>query len=665
MRHLTGALATLATVLATASPAPAAAATPRVLVAVLAPQPASEPVAAMLETFAAEPGLHAIGLLNMSVGDYNEQQALLDITQSARVPRLDYSPQAPPELTVSAGGTVEAWSVVLRRARSADADLEPGLLASLLRHGGAYASGGRTPGSDAVIAADRQGRVAQLSLGSARSLVGRVDALLRAHALVVVDLPRGALGARQLGELLATRPPSELLIALERPPATSPRATTPPTLLALAVAGLGSRPAALTSATTRTNGLVTTLDLAPTILRWLTLRVPPAVVGAPISAAAPRSPGALAAFAQRLSVIAGRRTPVIVAFLATWLALWLAALASRRPARWALRSGGLAALWLPSTALLAAALRPTQAVEILIVVAVAFALAIACDQLAGWPRAPALPAAAMLVLYTVDLARGSPLIETSLLGSNPISGARFFGAGNELAAAFPIILFAGLAAGLPQRIATRRDALLFAGAGALLTLIVAWGRLGANAGAIFTIGGGTAIGTVLLAPGKLTWRRLACAAAATLAGVAVLAGLDLATGGGAHFTRQVLHAQSSSALFDTLWRRLSEAYATLVGGEAWVAVLVCLAIAAALFADRARVLRPVAGSNVWRACLGGGFAGSLLGSVANDSGTRLLFVGCFLLACVLAYVRGDPALAGSPGGRPVPFLPNASRRKRD
>ena len=595
-----------------------------------------------LGRFAGSPQLPALGLITTSVGNYNEEQTLLDITQGARVPRVDYSPEAPPALSVTEHGVVRGWRAVLRRAAGADASIEPGLLASMLPGGAAYVSAGRAPSIDAVLGASRAGVVAAVSLGTAASLARRVARLRGKHLLVVVDLAGHGSGLEELHSLLASRPEQELVLLLERPPATTTDAERPPLLLALGAAGLSPNPAALTTQTTRTDGLVTASDLGPTILRWLHLRGPSAFSGQAISTGTPRSASGLDALGRRLSVIEGRRTTLLLAFLAAWTALLVGAGVVRRDLRLGLRLGALGALWAPSTALLGAALEPGAIVEALVVVGGALSLAIAIDRIVPWPRAAAVPVAVMLALVTIDLARGSQLIETSVLGSNPISGSRFFGVGNELAALLPVALFTGLAAALPQHALRRREIVLFAGAGALLTAIVAWGRLGANVGSIFTIGAGTAIATMLLAQGRASRRGLALAAAATLAALALLALLDLLTGGGAHFTREVLQAHSLSALAHTLGRRLSEAYDEFLTGAVWIAVLVCLAAAAVVIRQRRRVLAPVDGANAWGAGLGGGLAGLLLGSVANDSGPRLLLVGSFMLVCTLAYIHGGP-----------------------
>jgi hypothetical protein len=615
-----------------------------VLLVVIPGHLASWPASFSLDRFRSYPQLASLSLMTASIGSYNEQQTLLDITQGARVPRVDYSPQAPPALSVTAAGVVRGWSAAVRRARSADASLVPGLLAASVPGGGAYAAAGARPGIAAVLAAGRRGRVAQMSLGSSRSLPGRVSGLLARHSLVVVDLEGDATGLGQLADLLAARPPGELVLALEHPPPTGPRAVRAPLLLALASAGLASRPTALTTATTRTDGLVTATDLGPTILHWLDRPGPSQFTGQAIVAAAPRSGAWFGSFERRLGVIAARRTTVLLAFVAAWAALLAAALVARRSPRASLRLGGLAALWAPSAALLGAALEPTAAVEIAVVVGGAFVLAAATDRLLAWPGQAAIPVGTALVLYTIDLARGSPLIATSLLGSNPIAGSRFFGVGNELSAVLPIALFAGLAAALPQRPLLRREIALFACAGGVLTLIVAAGRLGANVGGVFTVGGGTAAAVLSLTPGGLSGRRLGLAAFALLAALGLVSLLDVVAGGGAHFTREVLHAHSLATLLATLGRRLSEAWAALFTGDVLIAVLICLAGAALALRWRGRVLGPAGQANAWGACLGGGLAGSLLGSLANDSGPRVLLVGCFTLLCVVGYLWGAPAV---------------------
>ncbi len=596
---------------------------------------------ALLGRLGADPSIDALGLLDPSDGDYNQQQALLDLTQSAHISSAAYTPNVPPAIAVSRDGIVAHWSAVLRRAVRAAATIEPGLFASSVPGGAAYAGVTGGPRADAVVAADRHGRVAAISLGPVGTLTARAATLLRNHLVVVVGEPDFAGVAR----LLAARVAGELALVLEEPPRTAPNERTPPRLLAIGASGLPGPGSQLTTATTRRPGLVTGLDVAPTAVAWLGLRAPNGFAGHPITKAGGRSVSGLVGLDARLRVIAGRRWPTIGAFVAAWVILVLggAAVRGRRGIRAGLRLGGLTALWTPCTMLIAAALGPTRIVEVAVIVGGGFVLAVLTDRFAPWPRGPALPAAAMVLAYTIDLAFGSPLIARSLLGSNPIAGSRFYGVGNEMEAALPIVLFAGLAAALPQRAGRRREAAIFAGVGLVFTAIIAWGRLGADVGALFTIGGGTAAGALVLAR-----RRSRSALVVTLAtpfvGLAALAGFDLLTNAGGHYTDTILQAGSIGDVLDTLGRKLDSAGRQLVRGVMPIDTVVCLAAGLYVFRNRERLLGPTGTAAGWRACLVAGFAGSILGSLANDSGPVLLVIGSFGLACVLAYVRGDPRL---------------------
>ncbi|MCA1690302.1 MAG: hypothetical protein LC720_07715, partial [Actinobacteria bacterium] len=247
----------------------------------------------------------------------------------------------------------------------------------------------------------------------------------------------------------------------------------------------------------------------------------------------------------------------------------------------------------------------------------------------------------------VDLCLGSPLTSVSLLGSNPIDGGRFFGVGNELEATLAVVLFAGLAAGLPQRAARAPDAAIFAAAGLCVTTMVASGGLGADVGAVFTIGAGTAAGTLMLRPSP-SRRAVAAACAVPFVGLAVLAGVDLATGAGGHFTGTVLQAGSAGDVVDTLRRKLEASFRELRKGVMPINTVVCLIAGAYAIRRRDRVLGPVGDRAGWRALLIGGFAAGVVGSLTNDSGPVLLVIASFGLGCVVAYVHGGPGTGPAP-----------------
>ena len=590
----------------------------------------------------------ALGLLSATQSGYSPQQSLLDITAGTRTSRGTYSPHEPPEMsllpiaaTVPDGtdtGLIVNWLAAVARAESAPADIVPGLLASSIPGGAGYAGIRGQTNQEALVAATRAGVVATVSLGAGETVAARANALLARHRLVVALLPPGYAGDRQLDELIAARRDGELLIALEDPPPFSG-----PQLLWTGIAGLGPADAGFTSATTHIDGVAAAIDVLPTILRHLGEQVPDAVRGQPIDITGPRDADALRDLDDRLSVIASRRIPALETFLLTWLGVVLLAgiVRDRVGVRFGMRIGGLALMWLPTVLLASAALTPSEQAELFLISGGSFALALLTDRLLPWPRGPAAPTIVALVAYALDLANHSHLVIRSLLGPSPRSGSRFYGLGNELEIALTIVLLVALAAVLRARGRTRGNAAAFALGGVALAAVVGSGRLGADVGGIFTIAAGAAVATLMLLPGGVTKRALAIAICAPLAGLAGLAVLDLATSGDGHFTRTVLHGNASDQL-NTFQRRYELAWSIVKSGYAPLLTILCgLAVAYAIV-HRDRVYAAIRGDAVWRAALGGGLAASIAGSLFNDSGPLLLFIGIVALTFVTAYLRSPP-----------------------
>lgn len=599
----------------------------------------------------------ALGMVSATQSGYSPQQALLDITAGTRTSRGTYEPSEPPDMSllqvrpsdpVLVGalptGLIVNWVAAVARAESAPADIVPGLLAGLVPGGGGYAGIVGQTNQQALVAATRAGVVRGVSLGRGDDVAVRAQALLRRHRLVVALLPPGYEGDRQLDQLIAARGARQLLIAMEDPPPFSG-----PQLLWTGIAGLGPADAGFTSATTHIDGVAAAIDLLPTILRHLGEPVPDEVRGQPIRIAGPRDADALRALDERLAQIGSRRIPALQTFLLTWLGVVLLAgiARDRRGVRFGMRIGGLALMWLPAVVLGSAALAPSEQAELFLIAGGSFALALATDRLVPWPRAPAVPCVVALLAYTADLANHSHLVIRSLMGPSPRSGSRFYGLGNELEIALTIVLLVGLAALLRHRGRTRANALAFALGGVALAAIVGSGRLGADVGGIFTIAGGAAVATLMLLPGGLTKRALALAILTPLAGLAGLAALDLATSGDGHFTRTVLHGSASDQL-NTFERRYELAWSIISSGFAPLLTLLCALAVAYALVHRERVYATIRGDAVWRAALGGGLAASVAGSLFNDSGPLLLFIGIVALAFVTAYLRNPPGASSPP-----------------
>jgi len=596
----------------------------------------------------------ATGLMGPTQGTYTPQQALLDITQGIRLSPPGYSPQLPGPLrlrVVGRSGVIEGWKPALRRAAGAPSDIAPGRLASSIPGGAAFAGVAGGPTLDAVAGADRRGRVAEVSLGRAATVVARARGLLRRHRLVVVDLgPPLPRAERALDSLLAARAPDELVVAIQSPPRIHSLQPLP-----IGVAAAGSVGLGLTSDTTHTHGVVAGIDLLPTILRHLRLPVAATVTGQPVRFESRSAAPALERLRIRYSHVAPRRVLTLEAMVAAWalLTLALAAAGGAAGARRAMRIGALAFLWTPTVVLVPSALDPPSAgLEAATVAVGTFGLGLLTDRLLPWPRGPLAPAAVCLAAYTLDLAADTNLIELSLLGPNPRSGARFFGIGNELEPALPLLLFVGLAALYSWRPRSRRMALAFAGLGTVLAAVVGSGYLGADVGGVITVSAGAAVATLVVLPGGVTRRGVAVAVCVPAAAVGLLALLDLLTGANSHFERNVLESQGGATIWEVIARRYHLAYRALFRGLMPVSFTLSLAAAGAAIAMRRRLYGGLPGP-AWQAALLGGLASGVVGSLTNDSGPLLFVVAVVVLGIVTAYLVGGSGrqiAPGPPGG---------------
>ncbi len=638
---LMGALVALALALAPAAPAQAL---QRRAVLAFLPSGGDDNPKPVLDRLDARPQL-ALGLVSATQGRYSPEQAMLDISAGSRTSAAVYDPVTAPKLELVVGGDrsgfVFGWSKVLTRADTALAEITPGLLASRIPGGAAYAGVTRRDHLEAVAAADRDGDVARVSLGNSKDLAARVKRLLGRHRLVVAGLPTAAKGDAILDDLIADRRPGDLLIVMQTPPKARV-----PQLLPAGVAGVPGGAGALTSPTTRLPGIVAAIDLPVTILHELGEPIPGGVKGQPIRAEGVRDAAELKSVEKRLRVVSGRRTPTFGVLMFTWLALTLALglVADRRGIRASLRIGALAMFWVLPMLLVTGWLAPSRLGEMAIVTVGAFGLGAITDRLVRWPRAPLVPAAIALVSYGVDLAFGSPLIIRSLLGVNPRSGSRFYGLGNELESTLAVLLMVGLGALLWERRRSRSSAAIVALAGAVLAVFTGAAELGADVGGVITVGAGVAAAALLMLPGTLSRRRIALAALVPIGAIVALAALDLATGGNGHFTRTILHADSGGALWDVVVRRYTLAgNVFLLGAMPLIVVLAALAVAYAL-RYRERIYAPLRGSPGWQAAFFGGLTASVAGALFNDSGPLLFVFGVFVLACATAYVRGAPGL---------------------
>ncbi|MGH2911031.1 MAG: hypothetical protein ACRDJ3_01000 [Solirubrobacteraceae bacterium] len=650
--------------------------------------PARESSSSRLENDAIASELGSVPSLSTAImsatqGKYVADQMLLDMTQGARVAYSSYSSTYPPSLSSLSFGPprsarVEEWSAVLERAKSAPQLLDPGLLASSIPGGAGYATpyvenGSKTVGTsvdismrdtsprtvDWPLAADRSGKIAAVSFGPPSTLLARIEKLRAAHRFVVADLPRGAKGYADLRALAASRPPGELLGVIQ-----SAREVPGSELLWVSFAGLGGR-RTLTSQTTNQNGMVSAIDIAPTILHHLGLTVSPDMRGKPIHTDDPLDLASLRALKARLGVISSRRLPAVAWLIAVWVLLLAAtrlpigtSLAQKARGAWALRTGALAILWLPAAELVPAAIEPTRTAELALIVGLCFALAALTDRLLPWPHAPLTPAVVAVLALSIDALAGTQLLIRSLLGPNPILGARFYGIGNELKSGLAVLVFSAVAAALYPATRSRRTASIMAAAGILLAIVEGSARIGAGVGGVILVSAGTAVATVMLLPGGVNRKRILVVMAAPVLALVALAALDLLTAhGSGHFTGSILDARSAGDIRDVVERRYGAAWDELRNHLMPVATAVALILSALAVWRRERVCAPVDSDPAWIAALSGGLTAGVIGALSEDSGPVLLVVAVLMLGCVLSYLWGKPVeetlMRRSRGTRPA------------
>jgi hypothetical protein len=474
-----------------------------------------------------------------------------------------------------------------------------------------------------MIAVDRGGSARVVDAGVCRPGCGPGLGVLRAR---LAELP-------QLADSLEG---DDLLIAV----AAGQRADQQ--LLPTGIAGAGFGEGSLTSASTRTDGVVTATDIAPTVLERLGVEVPAEVNGSEITGDAGRSATAVAELQSRLENRPSRDL-VLLYPVAAWLLLAgiVAVTRPRAGGRAALRLVGLAGAWAPFMLLVASALAAGELASALLSGLGAPALAFATDRLLPGPRGLALACGASVGAHAVDVVTGSHLTSLSLLGPNPGGGVRFFGIGNELEAILTTLTLVGTGAWLASRpgLERRSAAIWFVAIAALAIGAFAPGRFGADVGAaiVLSVGGATAAVLTLGLPPR---RAVLVVASGGVLGLAALLLIDLVLGG-AHLSRSVLGAGEAGDLVDVFDRRLTLMVGTFtdpVYPELLVVAVIGLGVA---IWRRHAVLSWFGESWAARSGFLGAAAGIAVGTVANDSGSVLLVIGMITLALCGGFFWGS------------------------
>lgn len=496
-----------------------------------------------------------------------------------------------------------------------------------------------TPRPDFTVRrAARSGRPAVVAAADPRLLLAPRGGAARATARAEVD--------RWLAGIRAATPPSALLVVVGSSDAADGAAH----LHVAVVSGPGIPHRALTSGSTGRAPFVQLVDVAPTVLRALGIRVPAGMIGAPMAASgspAPTIADAIDADRHAVAAVpAGEALRSLVITLASLAVILLLLTARwpglRRPATLLARI----ALPMPLLSWLAQLVPWWRAgaawvVTGLVVLSLVVALLLTVLRRAGLPAGVellALPAATGILLVADQLAGGGLQISAPL-GDDPLEAGRFTGIGN---AAFAIllgtaILVAAVWAGRLMARAGRRSTGLTVSVVVLLAAVVVDGapQWGDDLGGLLAAVPAAAVTLLLLAGWRLSRRRAAAiaggavvlAAAAALADYARPASEQTHLG---HFVGQVLHGGSGTTLHRKLVGTLQ-----LQGELPLVAALVALALPRRTW-DRPRAwLRRTPGLT---AAVAGLLVLAVLGALLNDSGVAVL--GFVVVAAAPAIVAG-------------------------
>ncbi|MEY2569535.1 MAG: hypothetical protein QOE35_4064, partial [Actinomycetota bacterium] len=227
----------------------------------------------------------------------------------------------------------------------------------------------------------------------------------------------------------------------------------------------------------------------------------------------------------------------------------------------------------------------------------------------------------------------------SVIGPSVASGSRFYGISNELEPVIPVVALAGLAALTTwRRWEAVPRAVVYGVLGAVVAVVVGWGRLGADVGGVVTVAAGFA-GGVAFGTGRLTRRRIAVLVAVPVVAVVALVGLDLVSRGGDHLSNNLSRSGGRTDMWELVARRYQLAFHVLGNGAIDIRLAVALVGVAVVVRNQGVVLGgPV--SPAWRAALLGGLAAGVGGALANDSGPVLLINAVFALAGIVLYLGG-------------------------
>lgn len=502
------------------------------------------------------------------------------------------------------------------------------------------------------------------------------DAAIARHrrdALVHVDRLVGSL----LQRLDRTR---DILMVVTAAPTPSVAKVNP--LTPVWILGRNFGPGWLISATTRRPGLISNIDIAPTILSVWNIALLPEMMGRPARTSPADGVVRLLEANRRMVATFVQRPPVYRLFVSLQIAVFVYALGLA--VLWRRVHNSLASLgewWLlimmtlPAVLLFVLPPYLPSAAATLLVASVAGVLLALVTRRAGKDvvDAPMVISLITAVAVLVDVLRGAPLLSQSVLGYDPIIGARYYGIGNE----YMGILIGSIIIGttslldrlymspetaghrLPRRLALWAVVLIYG----LVVVAVGAPNLGANVGGAITATAGLGVTALSLFRPRLRPRDAVVVAATVFGVLAAIAVFDLWSGKGreTHFGMAVeaVARDGPAPLVEIIVRKIT-LNMKLLRYSIWSRGLVIgLIVLAVLFSRPTPLIQAVVRRYPALAKgLFGATVSSIVAFLVNDSGviaaaTAIFYASSTILYLVLEFKRTSPE-PPSLQGRHVP-----------
>lgn len=320
-------------------------------------------------------------------------------------------------------------------------------------------------------------------------------------------------------------------------------------LTPLFLLGGNVRSGVLTSQTTRHHGIVTNLDIAPTILTYLGAEIPHTMLGRPLSSEPREDPlSYLVSLNGQAINKAQIRVPVLTTYV-TLIAITLLAstlILLTRARRKHLRVFQYLLLWLlcvPVTFLLLSFFSHSSIVfPVLFTVLVSALIAGIAWKLSRVAIAPITFVYLLTMLILVgDILAGSPLMQRSILGYCFMIGARYYGIGNEYMGILIGSSIASLTA-LMDIYELKRWPIGFAFL--VMVFVVGHPALGANVGGTIVAVVGYSVTYLLLSKRRFLAKQALAVALGVFLALAALIFFDLLrASGGSHLARAIVLVQ--------------------------------------------------------------------------------------------------------------------------